>query len=388
MISSEIAVIDLFAGPGGLSLGFQKAGFRVIIAVESDQSAADTYEKNFPHTKILRKKIEETSGSELDEIARIKGFEETLIIAGPPCQPYSLGNRQNNGNGHPAASAVSHFVRLVEEVKPVAFLFENVVTFQRMKGWDQFINRLQAIGYSISSGQLEARNFGVPQVRKRLFVAGFADEINFDIASLNKQTSRCPVVREAISGLPSLPSRGGGFDEASHSGDNTSSYSAHLANGAKRLFNHWSTKHTEEVVRTINCIKPGKSLKTMWNILPESVKGRFHNFDSLHSNIYRRLAWRGFSPTIVHVRRAMLLHPRQNRILSVREAARLQSFPDDFRFFGGKHNQYQQVANAVPPLMAECIADSFEEAFSKLKVCAHGRCNQNLEDPLGLYYQI
>lgn len=366
MIRLKIGVIDLFAGPGGLSLGFQKAGFSVVIAVESDSSAAETYEKNFPHTKILRKRVEETNGGELAELARTRGFEKTLVVGGPPCQPYSLANKQNNGNEHPSASAVSHFVRLVEEVRPVAFLFENVVTFLHMEGWDQFIGKLQAVGYSTSFGKLEARNYGIPQNRKRLFVAGFADETDFDIASLNKQASKWPVVRDAIFGLPSLPSRGGGVDDAPHPGDNTSSYSTDLAKEAKRLFNHWSTKHSEEVVRTITCIKPGKSLKEMWNGLPESVRGRFHNFDSLHSNIYRRLTWSGLSPTIVHVRRAMLLHPRQNRILSVREAARLQSFPDTFRFFGGVHQQYQQVANAVPPLMAKRIAETVAVTLNEL----------------------
>jgi DNA (cytosine-5)-methyltransferase 1 len=367
---TKIGVIDLFAGPGGLSLGFEKAGFMVVAAVESDPSAAETYEKNFPNTKVLKKRAEETTGVELVETARAKGFERTLIVGGPPCQPYSLANKQNNGNRHPSASAVSHFVRLVEEVRPVAFLFENVVTFQRMDGWDQFIIKLQAIGYSTSFGKLEARNFGVPQNRKRLFMAGFANGTDFDIASLNQQASRYPVVREAISGLPPLPSCGGGSDDAPHPGENPSQYSAALVRGAKRLFNHWSTKHSEEVVSTISCIKPGKSLKGMWNSLPESVRRRFHNFESLHSNIYRRLTWNALSPTIVHVRRAMLLHPTQDRILSVREAARLQSFPDTFRFFGGIHHQYQQVANAVPPLMAECIAGWFKEALSKMEVIA------------------
>jgi len=369
-VMSEVGVVDLFAGPGGLSLGFQRAGFRVIIAVESDQYAAETYEKNFPHTEVLKKRIEATNGSELKEIAKTMGFEKVLIVGGPPCQPYSLANMQNNGNSHPSASAVSHFARLVEEVSPVAFLFENVVTFKYMYGWDQFISELKAMGYSISDrsiGQLEACNFCVPQNRKRLFVAGFANRIDFDISSLNRQAKKCPVVRDAISDLPPLPKCGGGSDDIPHPREDKSSYSTSLAKGANRLFNHWSTKHSEEVVKTISCIKPGKNLKEMWNNLPNSVRERFNNYDSLHSNIYRRLTWDGLSPTIVHVRRAMLLHPRQDRILSVREAARLQSFPDTFRFLGGIH---QQVANAVPPFMAERIARLFKNTLSKTKVGA------------------
>jgi DNA (cytosine-5)-methyltransferase 1 len=115
------------------------------------------------------------------------------------------------------------------------------------------------------------------------------------------------------------------------------------------------------VLETFRWIRSGLSLAKSWDILPLHIQNRYANKESLQSNVYRRLAWKQLSPTIVHPRRAMLIHPRQNRILSVREAARIQSFPDKFRFYGRLDSQYQQVANAVPPMLAEHLAQIFRK---------------------------
>jgi len=363
----DVGVVDVFAGPGGLSSGFKEAGFRIVAAVECDKSSADTYEKNFPEAKVFRKRVEDTSGDELVNVARNCGSEKIVMVAGPPCKPYSTANMHNNKNrgDHPDSSAVNHFVRLIEEVEPVAFLFENVTMFSGMEGWNPFLDKLRSLGYSVSHTKLEAQNFGIPQRRRRLFVAGAWGRNDFDIAALRGASNPELEVRDAICNLPRLPRGGGGCDEVQHPKAERSFYAAKLAKNAKKLFNHWSTRHSEEVIETISHIKPGMSLKKTWNNLPRKVKNRYHKPEAIHNNIYRRLRWKELSPTIVHVRRAMLLHPSQDRILSVREAARLQSFDDTFRFYGGIHYQYQQVANAVPPLLAKEVALHLLEFISQ-----------------------
>ncbi|WXG43862.1 MAG: DNA cytosine methyltransferase [Promethearchaeati archaeon SRVP18_Atabeyarchaeia-1] len=350
----DVAITDLFAGPGGLSLGFREAGFRIVAAVERDVPSAQTYKLNFPEVRLLGD-AENVHGADLVDISASAGFDRLFLVGGPPCQPYSPANtHKNNGDRHPCASSVSHFVRIVQETKPEGFLFENVVRFQRMNTWETFVNALSNVGYTLSFSHLDARTFGVPQIRRRLFVAGFKNGVKFDFSLLGHREPTH--VGEAICGLPRLPEGGGGKDDAVHPMKNGSLYVERLLEGATKLYNHRSTVHSSEVVDTIRLIKQGESLRRSWKRLPEDIKGRYSNLEALHSNIYRRLCrWRA-SPTIVHARRAMLLHPGQHRILSVREAARLQGFPDRFRFMGSLNDQYQQVANAVPPLVAEAVA--------------------------------
>jgi DNA (cytosine-5)-methyltransferase 1 len=358
----QFAVIDLFSGPGGLSLGLDRAGFRIATAVECDRHATETYRENFPETELISREVESVDGGKLRDIVSRKPYKRLVLVGGPPCQPFSTANLQNNGSSHPSASAVDHFARLVEEVRPDAFLFENVTNFQSIdKGESlrQFLRKLgKEMQYKVSLAHLNSEEFGVPQRRVRLYIGGVRGGLNreFDLTTL-KQNKRKMNVEDAISDLPFLQDGGGGSDKMGYpSCKKPASYQRWARKGSRFLYNHWSSKNSAEVVNTIRNIVPGLSLKKSWSRLPETVKKRYKSAENIHSTIYRRLSWATASPTIVHPRRAMLLHPSQNRIITVREAARLQSFPDKFRFRGGIHDQYQQVANAVPPLVAEALA--------------------------------
>ncbi|ABX13369.1 DNA cytosine methyltransferase [Nitrosopumilus maritimus] len=352
MRKEEIGVIDLFAGSGGLSLGFKNAGFKVIAAVEFDKSAAETYSKNFKETKLI---VDDIKNIKSNELKKITSKERFCVIGGPPCQPYSNANKQNNGKNHPFANAINHYFRIISELKPQAFLFENVTNFRNLPGWKKFLNDFKKLGYILSVSVIDCEKAGLPQKRKRLFVTGFLNGHECNL-NLIKIPVSCDNLFDVISGLPSIKQGTSGNEIMKHPKKFNSPYGKKLGGNINNLYNHWCTKHGEDVINTISEINEGRSLLDSWKTLSKKTKSRFKNKNSLHGNIYRRLSYQHTTPTIVHARRAMLLHPKENRIISVREAARIQSFPDSFRFFGTNNSQYQQIADAVPPLVAESLA--------------------------------
>lgn len=367
-----LAVVDLFSGPGGLSLGFKRAGFKLVVAVECDRWAAETYKNNFAGTELIKEDIKMVDGDRLLDIVSRFSVDGVVLIGGPPCQPFSRANRQTNGSNHPSASTVDHFVRLIEEMMPDGFLFENVTTFEHIdkgKSMKMFAKDIKKLGYRISIAKLDFEEFSIPQHRQRLFIGGIKGDncATFDLSSVRRSGAKI-TVRDAISDLPPLEDGGGGKDEADYLGEkDLTDYQKKARAGSERLYNHWSSRHSDPVIQTISYIKQGSSLRGSWNCLPDSIKTRYNNYDGIHSNIYYRLTWDDLSRTIVHPRRAMLLHPEKNRIITVREAARLQNFPDKFRFYGGLNSQYQQVANAVPPGVAEALGRLFLKHFNRLK---------------------
>jgi DNA (cytosine-5)-methyltransferase 1 len=280
------------------------------------------------------------------------------------------------GMNHPSASAVEHYWRLLGEIQPDAFLFENVVAFESMgegRSFHSLFEAIKELGFSPSIAKLEAEDFHIPQHRRRLFIGGIRGSADFDLSNGHLRDAQrndssgngdeTLSVEDAISDLPRLPHGGGGRDVVDYpepNGKQLGSYQTGARIDSPKLFNHWSSMHGEEVMKTLRYIRSGRSLVQSWNLLPESTKSRYTNKESIHGNIYRRLSWKDLSPTIVHPRRAMLIHPKQNRILSVREAARLQGFPDKFRFCGSLNSQYQQVANAVPPPLAKCLGKYYQ----------------------------
>jgi DNA (cytosine-5)-methyltransferase 1 len=364
--------IDLFCGAGGLSLGFKVAGFKIAVAVDNDENVRHTYMYNNPNVKFLLESVENLSGDKLLDIVASMGISDVdVVIGGPPCQAFSYANRRTNGLNDPNSNCVMEFVRLIAEIKPKAFLMENVVgirSIQKGNFLKNIIDQVKKLGYKqIRNEVLQADCFGVPQHRKRNFLIGTLNDASIDLAW---RTKDAPTVKEAISDLPPLPNGGGGANEMDYIGDPQTKYQKLLRRGATKLFNHLTTpsgKRDFRVVETFKLIPPGEALSSVWKNLPERLKKRFHCFERgvVHSNIYRRLDWNKPAPTIVHVRKAVLIHPSQNRLLSVREAARLQGFPDKYRFFGGVSSQYQQVADAVPPPMAKAIAKKLFQVLQK-----------------------
>jgi len=229
---------------------------------------------------------------------------------------------------------------------------ENVlgfISFEEGEVYREFLERFKKLGYTTQLVILRADEFGVPQKRERIFFIGSNNGKFGFLLTTQKPVS----VGDAIGDLPSLPEGGGGTDETEYTSQPKTAYQELMRRGSQKLFNHISTKSSPHVVERIKHVPQGGN----WKNIPKELMNDYKDLTKTHSHVYKRLEWKGQSPTIANFRKAVLLHPKENRILSVREAARLQSFPDRYRFFGKLSDMQQQVADAVPPLLAKSVAE-------------------------------
>lgn len=345
-------VVDLFAGTGGLSHGFERAGYEIVAALDFNEAMAKTYLENHPHVPFLCEDIRSVKASDLLTRAKLPKSEIELVVGGPPCQGFStVGDRDPDD---PRNSLFDDFMRILREVQPRGVLIENVtgiLSMEQGKVKRSVLEQLRALGYRVDVKILNALDFGVPQRRKRVFFVGLkSSEPEFPSPSGERVT-----VRDAISDLPSLDP-GEGKSVAKYEGEPTSEYSTEMREASKKLYNHVATNHTDVVVERIHNIPPGGNHQD----LPERLKlsGGF-------PNMYGRLEWNEPADTITGncgcvSAPGRFIHPRDSRGITVREAARLQSFPDEYRFYGTRREKYRQVGNAVPPLLAEQLARSLK----------------------------
>lgn len=345
---------DICSGIGGLTAGFISAGWRIRLGVEKNKETAERYVAN-TGVSVVEKSVRCISGEHLKKLI---GEKISILIGGPPCRAFSLANRKNSGVSHPAFDLIRHFMRTVGEILPEVFVMENVPSLLNFySGFKRIQKKYELKGYSIEKFILNASDFGVPQSRKRVFVIGvknyrglLKEDMDFELLKLKSMEL---TVADAISDLPNIAEGGGGFN-GDYSKKAKTEYQKLMRRGSKTVKNHITPRHSGEVIETIKRIPPGKSLKEVYNLLPTELQ-RYGSLENLHSNIYRRLVWSEISPTIVHPRRAMLVHPASNRILSVREAARLQCLFDFWKFSTNTNDGYQEVADAVPFLLARSV---------------------------------
>ncbi|MBN2285106.1 MAG: DNA cytosine methyltransferase [Tissierellales bacterium] len=339
--------IDIFSGAGGMSLGAESAGIRVRFAVDIDTYAIQTYQYNYPETHAICKDIKEVSP---DEVCSSQPF---IVFGGPPCQGFSNSyTRRNEDLENPRNWMFKQFVQFVQELQPCWFVFENVEGFTRFcKG--KLVEELKAAlikaGYPhLYSNVLNASDFGVPQTRKRFFLIGNNLEIQFTdpVKSNNIVT-----VHEALADLPSL--KNGEQSEKLPYKDIVplSRYAARMRQNSVSSVQNFVSQNKEYVIERYKYIRPGQN----WQAIPESLMQNYKDRDRCHTGIYRRLDPAMPAVVIANYRKNMLIHPFEDRGLSLREAARLQSFPDDFIFQGTLDSMQQQIGNAVPPLLAEKI---------------------------------
>lgn len=373
--TDTFVVVDVYSGAGGLTQGFKLAGFEVAVAVDNDECAEQTYRFNHPEVHFLRDKVENISGDKILNLVAKKGFSGVdVLIGGPPCQAFSFANTQSWGIGNPLSNGVWEFLRLIEEIKPTVFVMENVLGLRSKRNGQvsaQIVEKTRQLGYQAKNELLCAVDFGVPQNRRRTFVFGTILKTPLGMFSDRKKAKL--KVSTAISDLPPLPEGGGGTEIADYKKKPQNEYQNLMRKNSPKLFNHVTSKSGSvdpNVIERFKRIPQGKSLNDVWSCLPSNLKKGIVCVQTgcVHSNIYRRLHWKEPAPTIVHVRKAVLLHPYQHRLISVREAARLQSFFDRYRFFGSVSRQYQQVADAVPVFMASGIAETIMSYL--IKTCA------------------
>ena len=340
--------IDLFAGVGGMSLGFHDAGANVILANEIDSEIATAYQKNFPDTRVVNDDITQLDLQQT--FSSLKGLAN-VVIGGPPCQGFSQKGQRKTIHD-PRNFLFRSFVNVVDTVRPEYFIMENVPNLLSAEG-GLFRRELESLfsnlGYSISSGVLNASDFGVPQNRRRAIVLGKLGEKAVPLPHSN--TSRV-TIWEAISDLAYLNS-GEGSETSQYIYTANSAYQCRLRKHSNILYNHSATRHSPTTLERLRLIPPNGGRSNLPNE---------HLTKSIYSGTWTRMVKEEQSVTITTrfdtPSSGKFTHPVLDRALTVREAARLQSFPDVFRFYGKKSSQMKQVGNAVPPLLAQALANA------------------------------
>lgn len=341
--------IDLFSGAGGMSVGAVRAGINSRLAVESDINAASTYAAAHPDCKIFCNDIRDLSRYRIRQVP--KGDSGTVVFGGPPCQGFSYSNSRTRNVENENNWLFEEFLRVVRVWHPDWVVFENVrgiVDTANGVFLDSIVERFDKLKYSLAFGLLNASDFGVPQDRTRFFLIGCRHKRSVELPTPSK--GRAPTVWDAIRDLPALEN-GSSESWRSYSRRKPSPYAKSLRSKSKRCPNHLVTRNSKLVLKRYKFVPEGGN----WSNIPERLMKNYADKSRCHTRIYHRLSRDAPSVVIGNFRKNMLIHPFEDRGLSVREAARIQSFPDSMEFMGSIGFQQQQVGNAVPPMLAEAV---------------------------------
>lgn len=341
--------IDLFAGAGGLSLGAQMAGIDVVLAVEKDPNAAKTYAHNHPKTKLIIDDVKNLNDINISDKKDVR-----ILFGGPPCQGFSTSNQRTRTKDNPNNWLFREIIRIAKKWKPDWVLIENVKgIIETEKGlfYNSILDELSKLGYTCTANILCASCFGVPQTRTRFFMIASQHGIKVNIERPSTYTK--VTVKDALFDLPSLPN-GANFNFLKYRCSAVSNYAKSLRGKKKGCTGHLVTKNNPNIIERYKHIPQGGN----WRDIPELLMRNYTNTSKCHTGIYHRLSPNEPSIVLGNYRKNMLVHPWEDRGLSVREAARLQSFPDWYDFYGSLGYQQQQVGNAVPPLLAKHVFES------------------------------
>ncbi len=374
--------IDLFSGAGGITEGFRRAGFDCLFANDSDTDAIQTISENHPDILVSTSPVQDLSSTRLRRQLCLRKGDLDVLVGGPPCQGFSI-NAPGRFLDDPRNSLFRHYLRFVADFAPKYLVFENVpglLSFGDGNIFHLIQQHLGELGYSVSVRVLFAAHYGVPQERWRLIILGsrsksppsFPFPTHFATGRANfrggathtfrlapsEKTSLAKAVTlgDAIDDLPRLQV-GEGAEELPYDRSAHSSYAGILRTDSAMVLNHYAARLSPQNMLRMSHIPEGGSWRDIpYDLLPEGMK-RARRSD--HTKRYGRLRRDGLASTIMtkcdpHWGPVFL--PDQNRSLTVREAARVQSFPDVYRFYGCRVSQYRQVGNAVPPLLAHAIA--------------------------------
>lgn len=367
-------VIDIFSGCGGISLGFKRAGFDVIMGIDNNKWALQTFKENFKDAIIYDGDISQLDPFKVMEELGLEQGDLECLVGGPPCQGFSKNVPASNRFFNDERNLlVTHFLRFVEAFRPKLVLMENVAELAKAyenRYTEIIVEELQRLGYNAEWNKLLAADYGVPQMRRRAFflASRISDESLFpepthisnieNIDLFNSNTSPYNSVWDAISDLPSL--KNGEGNDIDKYPSNPITHYQHLMreNSDGNLYNHKARKLSDIQFQRVSSIKEGQGIKD----LPQEIRPK-----SGYSGAYGRL-WRNKpAPTITcwvfHPGSGRFSHPVDERVITIREAARIQSFDDGFKFLGSYNEQARQVGNAVPPLLARRIAEKFKHAL-------------------------
>ena len=367
MAKKQFHVLDLFSGPGGLSLGFNTAkktdlSFKSVVANDNNLNASQTFSKNNPDVEFIlgdisNAKIKKKIAKSVKEKTGNQGID--VIIGGPPCKGFSLTNKMTRNMDNPMNHLVMHYLDVIKTLKPKAFVMENVqgiFAMEKGKLVDNLIEQFKKLGYTnTTSWLLNAADFGVPQIRKRAFIVGSLSKTPIEKPKPTHDSQSHISVYDAISDLPKIPE--GKTTTNSTYRRPPNKFQKTLRNGERKPPQHVTTQNSEIVLKRIKTVLPGGN----WKDIPlelMQVNGDYKKIHKAHSMIYKRLIKTKPSVTITNFRKGMIIHPTENRLFSIREAARIQTFPDSYEFEGGLSEMQQQVSDAVPILLARKVAES------------------------------
>ena len=344
----KYSVLDLFCGAGGLSLGFKLAGFEIVGGVEWDKAAMETHSNNFKTKFEFCGDIKKITNEQI--LSNLNGVD--VIIGGPPCQGFSAANRHEKEDDDPRNKLFFEYLRFVKILKPKAFVIENVrqiLTKDNGYAKDRILKITEELGYNVTVKVLLASDYGVPQDRRRAVFVGVRKDLNssFDFDLMTKKQN-VVTVYDAIGDI-CYPER-----------NITNEFLMYAKDNDGILENHNPKFPNVKVQERMSYVPQGGN----WRNVPEELWDTKR--DNRHSSAYRRLAFNEPSITI-DTGHMNYFHPIENRIPTVRESARLQSFPDSFVFYGNQGQQFRQVGNAVPPLMAKAIATVLKELLKEAK---------------------
>ncbi len=343
-MKKKYTVIDLFCGCGGLSLGFEMAGFEVELAIDNWEDALVTYRKNHKGTKTLNADLLNLNPQDVEKDYDIHDID--VIIGGPPCQGFSVAGKRIIDDDR--NKLYKSFVRFVKHFHPKAFVMENVPNILSIGGGavrDAVLNDFRDLGYTVTYKVLMASDYGVPQNRRRAIFVGLLNGETFGFPE--KNIDKPVTTFEALSDLPEDSVEDGNSYPIAPQSD----YQQFIRRNTSKLYNHQITNHTPETQRIIAMVPDGGNYKN----LPEEM----WSLRKVH------IAWtrmNSHKPCFtIDTGHRHHFHYKFNRIPTVRESARIQSFPDDFIFIGSRTSQNKQVGNAVPPLMAKAIAEQLKQ---------------------------
>lgn len=368
----KLTAVDLFCGCGGISEGLRSAGFDIIGGADNNPKYAITYVKNFPTTRFVGGSVAEIVPEDFCRIVGINPSEVDLLAGGPPCQGFSKNvPRSQREIDSKNNLLVNTFLNYCEILRPKAILMENVAEMRNGFGevyTRNIFRRLTTAGYIVSESVVNAADYGVPQRRKRAFFVALRGEMEpfvFPWAKYSNETDLFTdpyrTVADAIFDLPSLKD-GEGSEEMQYSAPATTQFQKEMRKDSKTIWNHMTRKLAQKQFDRLATLSPGQGIKD----LPSNLRPK-----GGYSGAYGRLSWDMVAPTITrwvfHPGSGRWGHPQDIRILTTRETARIQSFPDSFKFFGSFNDMAGQLGNAVPPLVAKAIGESIKQRLLSRK---------------------
>lgn len=361
-MSKKFTCVDLFSGAGGLSRGFYDAGYDVVLGVDFDEAALKTFKEN--HGTAEAMKLDLFDHDNIDVIINYlkdRDIKLDVLVGGPPCQGFSIaGPRDMNDKRNSLYLAM---VKLADRLKPQAVVLENVPGMLQTNGGigaKRIIQDFKEIGYNMTPKLLYAPDYGIPQIRKRVFFVGLRDSDSiFEFPEATVDKNHYVTCEQAIGDLPSLQTEDGeivyGDEIQNYVSNPQSDYQKKMRKNSDKVYNHIGSIPIEKTKKMISLVPEGKNYKA----LPEEYQGIYKYHEAL-----TRYHSKKPSNTINTGHRSHF-HYKWNRIPTVRESARLQSFPDDFIFFGNKSQQYRQVGNAVPPMLGQVVANQLKQYLKR-----------------------